>query len=96
MIAVYKTVIQTANHFGVFSLIAKKHLTFKMKKIDILNFITDFRKSPNNIKTYSEILSHLGTANEPAIQTMLAELKQLRTVKELEMNNEKAYQVVSK
>jgi hypothetical protein len=25
-----------------------------MKKIDILNFITNFRKSPNDVKTYSE------------------------------------------
>ena len=67
-----------------------------IKKIDILNFITDFRKSPNSVKTYSEILSHLGAANESTLQTMLAELKQLRTIKETEANGEKTYQVVTK
>jgi len=67
-----------------------------IKKIDILNFITDFRKSPNNIKTHSELVAHLGTENEPTLNTMLAELKQLRTVKESELNGEKAYQVVTK
>ena len=35
-----------------------------MKKIDILNFITNFRKSPNDVKTYNELISHLGAANE--------------------------------
>jgi len=67
-----------------------------IKKIDILNFITDFRKSPNSVKTYSEILSHLGAANESTLQTMLTELKQLRTIKETEANGEKTYQVVTK
>lgn len=67
-----------------------------IKKIDILNFITDFRKAPNNIKTYSELVAHLGAENEQTLNTMLAELKQLRTIKESEANGEKTYQVVTK
>jgi hypothetical protein len=67
-----------------------------IKKIDILNFITDFRKSPNNVKTYAELVSHLGSENEQTLNTMLTELKQLRTVKESEVNGEKTYQVVTK
>ena len=51
-----------------------------MKKIDILNFITNFRKSPNDIKTHSELLNHLGTANEAAVNTMLQELLTLKVV----------------
>ena len=61
-----------------------------MKKIDILNFITDFRKAPNSIKTFSELIAHLGKENEPALNTMLSELKQLRTIKEVEVNGEHA------
>jgi hypothetical protein len=67
-----------------------------MKKIDILNFITNFRKSPNDIKTYNELVSHLGSANEQALNQMLGELLQLRVVKQLEVNGEKAYQVTTK
>jgi hypothetical protein len=67
-----------------------------LKKIDILNFITDFRKAPNNIKTHSELVAHLGAANEQTMNTMLAEMKQLRTIKESEVNGEKTYQVVTK
>jgi len=67
-----------------------------MKKIDILNFITDFRKAPNSIKTYNELVTHLGKQNESALNTMLAELKQLRTIKETELNGERAFQVTSK
>lgn len=67
-----------------------------IKKIDILNFITDFRKSPNNVRTHSELINHLGKENEQTVITMLSELKQLRTVKESEVNGEKAYQVVTK
>ena len=67
-----------------------------MKKIDILNYITDFRKTPNEVKTYRQLVSHLGPENEQALNSMLAELKQLRTIKETELNGEKAYQVVSK
>lgn len=67
-----------------------------IKKIDILNFITDFRKSPNSIKTYSQLVAHLGPENEQTLNTMLGELKQLRTVKESELNGEKCYQVITK
>lgn len=67
-----------------------------MKKIDILNYITDFRKAPNSIKTYSELVAHLGQENESTLNTMLSELKQLRTIKETEVNGERAFQVASK
>lgn len=67
-----------------------------MKKIDILNFITDFRKTPNAVRTYSELVSHLGKENEPAMNAMLNEMKQLRAIKESEVNGERAFQVVSK
>lgn len=67
-----------------------------IKKIDILNFITDFRKSPNNIKTYHELLSKLGADQEAQLQAFLAELKQLRVIAEVEKNGEKAYQVTKK
>ena len=67
-----------------------------MKKIDILNYITDFRKTPNAIKTYSELIAHLGSENEPVLNTMLSELKQLRTIRETELNGERAFQVMSK
>lgn len=67
-----------------------------MRKIDILNYITDFRKSPNEIKTHAQLVSHLGPENEQTLATMLSELKQLRTIKETELNGEKAYQVTSK
>ena len=67
-----------------------------MKKIDILNFITNFRKSPNDIKTHAQILSHLGQVNEGALNQFLSELQQTRVLKETELNGEKAYQVVHK
>jgi hypothetical protein len=67
-----------------------------MKKIDILNFITNFRKSPNDIKTHSEVINHLGAANEQAVNQMLNELLQLKVVRLIEVNGEKAYQVTSK
>ncbi|HTE32226.1 MAG TPA: hypothetical protein VK666_17720 [Chryseolinea sp.] len=67
-----------------------------MKKIDILNFITDFRRSPNDAKTYGQLVSHLGQQHEQTLKVMLSELKQLRTIKETELNGEKIYQVVSK
>ena len=74
-----------------------KHTAFKaMKKIDILNFITNFRKSPNDIKTYRELAAHLGPANEQTLNQMLAELQQLRVVKQVEVNGEKAFQVTTK
>ncbi|HRI79172.1 MAG TPA: hypothetical protein PLR06_06500 [Cyclobacteriaceae bacterium] len=67
-----------------------------MKKIDILNFITDFRKSPNNTKTFQELIDHLGPQNEQTIQQMLAEMKGLRVIKETEVNGRRAYQVDKK
>jgi hypothetical protein len=67
-----------------------------MKKIDILNFITNFRKSPNDIKTHSELVNHLGSANEQALNQMLSELLQLKVVRQIEVDGEKAYQVTSK
>jgi hypothetical protein len=38
----------------------------------------------------------MGLEHETTLITMLGELKQLRTIKELEVNGEKAYQVMSK
>jgi hypothetical protein len=67
-----------------------------MKKIDILNFITSFRKSPNDIKTYSELSAHVGAANEAAMAQMLEELRQARVIKEVEAKGEKAYQVIAR
>jgi hypothetical protein len=67
-----------------------------MKKIDILNFITDFRKSPNSIKTYRELLSHLGPQHESTVTAMLDELQKNKVVKETELNGEKAYQVIAR
>lgn len=67
-----------------------------MKKIDILNFITDFRKAPNSVKTYGQLVAHLGAANETTLNAMLSELKQLRTIRETEINGERAFQVMSK
>jgi hypothetical protein len=67
-----------------------------MKKIDILNFITNFRKSPNDIKTRAQLLSHMGVSNEQQLDAFIAELKQTRVLKETELNGEKAYQVVTK
>jgi hypothetical protein len=67
-----------------------------MKKIDILNFITNFRKAPNDIKTYSDLVTNLGTENEATINQLLAELQQTRVLKETNLNGEKAYQVVTK
>lgn len=67
-----------------------------MKKIDILNFITNFRKSPNDVKTYSQILAHLGADKEANLNQFLAELQQTRVLKETQFGGEKAYQVVHK
>ena len=67
-----------------------------MKKIDILNYITDFRKAPNSIKTYRELISHLGAQHESTINTMLDELQKSKVVKQTELNGEKAYQVISR
>jgi hypothetical protein len=67
-----------------------------MKKIDILNFITDFRRSPNAIKTHRELVSHLGLQNEGAIKMMLDDLQKGKVVKQTELNGETAYQVISR
>jgi hypothetical protein len=67
-----------------------------MKKIDILNFITDFRKAPNSVKTHRELLNHLGSQNESTIASMLDELQKTKVVKQTELNGEKAYQVISR
>jgi len=67
-----------------------------MKKIDILNFITDFRKSPNDVKTLTEIRSHLKASDDQALVHMLEEMKQLRTLRETEKNGERAFQVAAK
>lgn len=67
-----------------------------MKKIDILNFITDFRKAPNRIISHQELVNHLGSANESTINTLLTELQQAKIVKFTELNGEKAYQVISR
>lgn len=67
-----------------------------MKKIDILNFITDFRKSPNSIKTYRELIAHLGVQYESSLTTMLDELQKSKVVRQTELNGEKAYQVISR
>jgi len=66
-----------------------------MKKIDILNFITNNRKSPNDIKSYTEICSHFN-ADEAKLKELLIELQQTRVLKETEKTGEKAYQVVTK
>ena len=67
-----------------------------MKKVDILNFITDFRKSPNQVKTHQELVQHLGTQHEATIQAMLTEMKQLGVIRETEAQGQKAYQVAKK
>lgn len=67
-----------------------------MKKIDILNFITDFRKSPNEIKTLAEIRMHLKANDDQALVSMLEEMKQMRTIRETEKNGERAFQVAAK
>jgi hypothetical protein len=67
-----------------------------MKKIDILNFITNFRKAPNEIKTHQEILTQFGATNATAINGLLAELQQARVIKETERDGQKAFQVIAR
>jgi hypothetical protein len=67
-----------------------------LKKIDILNFITDSRKAPNDVKTHSQLIGFLGTDNEPAIMSMLSELKAQKVVREVDKNGEKGYQVIAR
>ncbi|MCW5911418.1 MAG: hypothetical protein KIT62_10105 [Cyclobacteriaceae bacterium] len=67
-----------------------------IKKIDILNYITDFRKTPNEIKSLSELKIHLKVTDESALLAMLEEMKQLRTLREVEKNGERGFQVAAK
>lgn len=67
-----------------------------MKKIDILNFITDFRKAPNRIVSHQDLVNHLGSSNESTMNTLLTELQQSKIVKLTELNGDKAYQVISR
>jgi hypothetical protein len=67
-----------------------------MKKIDILNFITSFRKAPNEIKSYSDILANFNGADEAQFKVLLEELKQSRVLKEIDSDGKKLYQVVTK
>jgi hypothetical protein len=67
-----------------------------MKKIDILNFITNFRTQPNNVKTFSEIKTHLNAQQDEALQAMLEDMKQMRTLRELEKDGQRAFQVAAK
>jgi hypothetical protein len=67
-----------------------------MKKIDILNFITNFRKFPNDVKTHSELMAHVGESNETALEHFLSELQQAKVIRETEQNGQKAYQVISR
>ena len=80
----------------LFIVIMETEILFSMKKIDILNFITDFRKTPNAIKGLSEIRAHLGTGDETALLRLLEEMKQMRTLREVEKDGEKAFQVAAK
>ncbi|MFN7329072.1 MAG: hypothetical protein ACK5UP_06170 [Bacteroidota bacterium] len=66
-----------------------------MRKIDILNFITDFRKVPNQVKTLAEIKAYVGSFDELQLISMLEEMKQMRTLRELEKNGERAFQVMA-
>lgn len=67
-----------------------------MKKIDILNFITDFRKSPNDIKTYAQIAAQFAVKDETMFNSLLHELQQTKVLKETQLNGERAYQVVTR
>lgn len=67
-----------------------------MKKIDILNFITDFRKAPNDVKTHQQLVAHLGTANEAELTNYLNELQQNKVIRVVETNGEKGYQVIAR
>ena len=67
-----------------------------MKKIDILNFITNSRKAPNDIKTYSQLLNHIGSENQALLNGILEDLQKTRVVRETELNGERAYQVVAR
>lgn len=68
----------------------------RMKKIDILNFITDNRKSPNDIKTHTQLLSFLNLQDDTALNTLLSELERTKVLRQLEKNGERAYQVIAR
>jgi hypothetical protein len=72
------------------------HVILVMKKIDILNFITDFRKSPNQVKSLDEIRTFLNADNDQLLQQLLEEMKQMRTLREVDKNGERAFQVAAK
>ena len=67
-----------------------------MKKIDILNFITNFRKTPNEVKTHEELVAHIGSQHSTVMQEMLNDLMKTGVLKETVKNGEKAYQVTKK
>ncbi len=67
-----------------------------MKKIDILNYITDSRKLPNQIKTFQEILSNVAKGDELTLFQLLNDLQQTKVIRETELNGQKAYQVISR
>ncbi|MEQ8363411.1 MAG: hypothetical protein RH948_11120 [Cyclobacteriaceae bacterium] len=67
-----------------------------MRKIDILNTITDFRKAPNDIKTHNQLVAALGEDMEAQMKEMLVELTRDRVVRETELSGEKAYQVIAR
>lgn len=67
-----------------------------MKKIDVLNFITSFRKAPNDIKTYAQLVANFGADKESLLQQCISELQQTKVLRETQLNGEKAYQVVTK
>ena len=67
-----------------------------MKKIDILNFITNFRKVPNDIKSLSEIKAQFNIQEDASLLAMLEEMKQMRSIREVDKNGEKAFQVAAK
>lgn len=67
-----------------------------MKKIEILNFITEFRRAPNAIKTRQQILDHLGPVHTSQIDQLLQELQQSRVIRETQLNGQKAFQVIAR
>ena len=67
-----------------------------LKKVDVLNFITDSRKAPNDIKKHSQLVGALGADNEATINTMIGELVAQKVVRLTEKDGEKAYQVIAR
>ena len=67
-----------------------------MKKIDILNYITDFRKAPNQPKSYNAILENVAKGDELALHLLLTELQQNKVIKEITLDGQKAFQVISR